>query len=55
VSQLHPLRCAVPVDAGGLLDGPAPLGESPLNVARDGRDSERIILPLKPNTLPFQL
>lgn len=52
--QLHPFGCAVPVDAGGLLDGLAPLGESPLNIARDGRDPERIILPLKPNALTLQ-
>src|SRR5229473_2991989 len=47
--QLHPPGCAVPVNAGGLLDGLAPLGEGPLNIARDGRDPERIILPIKPN------
>jgi hypothetical protein len=53
--QLHPLGCAVPMGAGGLLDGLAPLGESPLNIARDGRDPECIILPLNPNAPPLQL
>jgi hypothetical protein len=43
------------VDAGGLLDGLAPFGESPLDIARDGRDPERIGLPLKPNALALQL
>jgi hypothetical protein len=43
------------MDAGGLLDGLAPLGESPLNIAWDGGNSERIILPLNPNALPLQL
>jgi hypothetical protein len=55
VSQLHLLGCTVPVDAGGLPEGPAPLGESSLNIARDGRDSKRIILLLKPNALLLQL
>jgi len=43
------------MNAGGLLDGLAPLGECPLNIARDGRDPERIIVPLKPNALALQL
>jgi hypothetical protein len=42
------------MNAGRLLDGPAPLGEGPLNIARDGRDPEHIILPLKPNALALQ-
>jgi hypothetical protein len=33
-SQLHPFGCAVSVKAGGLLDGPAPLGEGPLHALR---------------------
>jgi hypothetical protein len=53
--ELHPSGCAVSVDAGGLLYGLAPFGEGPLNVARDGRNSERIGLPLKPNALALQL
>ncbi len=43
------------MDAGGLLDGLAPLGEGPLDIARDGCNPERIILPLNPNALPLQL
>ena len=53
--QLHPFGCAVPMKAGGLLDGMAPLGEGPLSIARDGRDPERIILPLKPKPKALQL
>jgi hypothetical protein len=54
--QLHAFGCAVPMNPGGLLDGLEPLGECPLNVARDGRDPERIVLLLKPNALaPPQL
>ena len=53
--QLHPSGCAVPMNAGGLLDGLAPLGESPLDIARYGCNPERISLPLKPNALPLQL
>ena len=53
--QLHPFGCAVPMNAGGRLDGLAPLGECPLNIARDGRHPERIILLFKPNALALQL
>src|SRR5260370_23384404 len=53
--QLHPFGRAIAMDAGGLLDRPAPLGKGPLDIARDGRDPERIGLPLKPNGLALQL
>jgi hypothetical protein len=53
--ELHPFGCAVAMDAGGLLDGLAPLGEGSLDITRDGRDPERIILPLKANALTLQL
>jgi hypothetical protein len=43
------------MNAGGLLDGLAPLGEGPLDITRDRRDPERIVLPLKPNALALQL
>jgi hypothetical protein len=51
--ELHSFRCAVAMNAGRLLDGLAPLGEGPLDIARDGGNPECILLPLELIDLTF--
>jgi hypothetical protein len=38
-----------------LLDGLAPLGEGALDMARDGRDTERVLVALQPDASSFEL